>query len=121
MAVLDCERLVHTECVMNIGSSESFMNQCKPTALVSCLKKHLTNEACSTNDADTLPTINNLISSVKKKFEKDPKFCLKEKKFQEFVRYLQDHFTGIAFVVCLACLFTNCSNFSVVVTRRSVP
>lgn len=98
VSFIECERLAHTECVMKIGSSEEFIQKCKPTDLVACLKGYLSNEACSVKDKDTLPTIKSLISSVEKKFQKDPKFCQKKKKHEIFVNYLQDYFTGKIFL-----------------------
>ncbi|XP_066914262.1 uncharacterized protein [Clytia hemisphaerica] len=84
-----CERTLHTECVLQIGSSKQFEEKCQPDELLKCLRNTMLSNVCTVEDSDTLPTIKQLISYVERKFKKDPKFCQERRKLKSFVERLQ--------------------------------
>ena len=90
-----CERTLHTECVLKIGSSKEFEEKCQPDELLKCLRNAMLSNVCTVQDSDTLPTIKQLISYVERKFKKDPKFCQEKRKLKSFVERLQDTFKGM--------------------------
>lgn len=92
----DCERSLHTNCVMKQGSYKLLVEECNEKFLLTCLVDHLTKSICSKNDPDTLSTIKELIKQIRRRFITNKK-CANN----IFMNTINYHFLGKSYMLFL--------------------
>ncbi|XP_047143702.1 uncharacterized protein LOC101238602 [Hydra vulgaris] len=83
----ECERSLHFNCALKLGTLKSLMVECNSKDLEICLTEHITKSICQVEDPDTLHTIKELLNDIKRRF-------LKKKKCGniEFLQNLHNYF-----------------------------